>query len=69
MKHGSETIPEVWQHKETGEIVKITKYMYIIGGGRRVVFTNPGWGFESSANLKEFEQEYRVYENQKTTRV
>ena len=60
--YGDEKIPEYWQHKQTGEIVRVTKYMYLVGGGRRVVFTNPAWGFETSATRDEFTAEYRVYQ-------
>ena len=67
--YGNDRIPEYWQHKQTGEIVRVTKYMYVIGGGRRVAFTNPAWGYETSASLDEFQTEYTVYSNQQTTRA
>lgn len=70
VKYKDEYIPRVWQDRETGEIVRVTNYQYVVGeGARRVIYTSVGMGHETAMLRQEFEKRYKVYENQHTTRI
>ena len=64
-----EYIPRVWQDRKTGELVRVTDYQYVVGGGRRVIFAGVGWGFQQPLPRSEFEKLYKVYKDQHTTRI
>lgn len=82
------TIARVWQHKETGTIVRVVNVQEVDGNWLRIIFIDPSVpGLQLSLPLKTrenpfqppgrvtplmepgFEDQYRVYENQQTTRI